>query len=233
MAGGDKKWINLAMPIFDALRPEGPRDEGFAHAGEVGAGHYAKMVHNGIEYGLMHAYAEGYELLEAKDLVTDVHACFKAWSSRHRGPVLAAGPPRQGAGGDPAPWRTSTSSPRTPARAAGPSDGGIDNAVPMPVLAASLFARFSSRQQESPAMQMVSACAASSVATQVAKKNEKVDVNHAAEPKADRATSAQKRRGQGEGNPADAGPSSGSGETPTGGGAADAGPTSGAGSRTN
>ena len=50
-----------AMPIFDALRPEGPRDEGFVHAGKVGAGHYTKMVHNGIEYGLMAAYAEGYE----------------------------------------------------------------------------------------------------------------------------------------------------------------------------
>ena len=48
MAGGDKKWITLAMPIFDALRPEGERDLGFVHAGEVGAGHYAKMVHNGI-----------------------------------------------------------------------------------------------------------------------------------------------------------------------------------------
>ena len=63
----------MAMPIFDALRPEGPRDEGFVHAGAVGAGHYAKMVHNGIEYGLMQAYAEGYELLPAKDIVEDVH----------------------------------------------------------------------------------------------------------------------------------------------------------------
>ena len=50
------------MPIFEALKPEG--EFGFVHAGPVGAGHYAKMVHNGIEYGLMHAYAEGYELLQ-------------------------------------------------------------------------------------------------------------------------------------------------------------------------
>ena len=55
------------------------------HAGAVGAGHYAKMVHNGIEYGLMQAYAEGYELLAAKDIVTDVPACFKAWT---RGTVV-------------------------------------------------------------------------------------------------------------------------------------------------
>ena len=73
------------MPIFDALRPEGPREEGFVHAGSVGAGHYAKMVHNGIEYGLMQAYAEGYELLAAKDIVTDVHGCFQAWT---RGTVV-------------------------------------------------------------------------------------------------------------------------------------------------
>ena len=85
MCGGDKKWVNPAMPIFDALRPEGPRDEGFVHAGKVGAGHYTKMVHNGIEYGLMAAYAEGYELLEKKDIVTDVPGAFKAWS---RGTVV-------------------------------------------------------------------------------------------------------------------------------------------------
>ena len=68
MAGGSAADVERAMPIFDALRPEGERDLGFVHAGEVGAGHYAKMVHNGIEYALMHAYGEGYELLMAKDL---------------------------------------------------------------------------------------------------------------------------------------------------------------------
>ena len=85
MVGGDAAMVERAMPVFDALRPEGPRDEGFVHAGAVGAGHYAKMVHNGIEYGLMQAYAEGYELLAAKDIVTDVHGCFKAWT---RGTVV-------------------------------------------------------------------------------------------------------------------------------------------------
>ena len=74
-----------AMPIFDALRPEGPREEGFVHAGPVGAGHFAKMVHNGIEYGLMQAYGEGYELLAAADLVTDVPAVLQAWQ---RGTVI-------------------------------------------------------------------------------------------------------------------------------------------------
>src|SRR5450759_5742309 len=85
MVGGDTEVVNHLIPVFDALRPEGPRAEGFVHAGPVGAGHYAKMVHNGIEYGLMQAYAEGYELLEAKDLVTDVAGTLKAWS---RGTVV-------------------------------------------------------------------------------------------------------------------------------------------------
>ena len=85
MVGGAEEHVARAMPVFDALRPEGPRDEGFAHAGHVGAGHFAKMVHNGIEYGLMQAYAEGYELLEAADVVTDVPAVLKAW---RRGTVV-------------------------------------------------------------------------------------------------------------------------------------------------
>ena len=63
MAGGEAADIELALPVFDALRPEGDRGDSFVHVGGVGAGHYAKMVHNGIEYGLMQAYAEGYELL--------------------------------------------------------------------------------------------------------------------------------------------------------------------------
>ena len=103
MVGGTAANVRKAMPIFDALRPEGPRDEGFVHAGKVGAGHYAKMVHNGIEYGLMAAYAEGYELLEAKDIVTDVPGAFKAWTPRHRRPVLAARPAGRRAGEEPAP----------------------------------------------------------------------------------------------------------------------------------
>jgi 6-phosphogluconate dehydrogenase len=64
MAGGDAADIERLMPVFDALRPEGPREEGFVHAGPVGAGHYAKMVHNGVEYGLMQAYAEGFEIMK-------------------------------------------------------------------------------------------------------------------------------------------------------------------------
>jgi len=64
MAGGDPADIERLLPVFDALRPEGPREEGFVHAGPVGAGHYAKMVHNGVEYGLMQAYAEGFDIFD-------------------------------------------------------------------------------------------------------------------------------------------------------------------------
>jgi 6-phosphogluconate dehydrogenase len=156
MCGGDKKWVNLAMPLFDALRPEGPRDEGFVHAGEVGAGHYTKMVHNGIEYGLMAAYAEGYELLQKKDIIKDVPGAFKAWS---RGTVVRS-------------WLLDLA---VDALEANPTltnvsdytvDSGegkwtveeaIANDVPMPVISASLFARFASRQEISPTMQMVAA----------------------------------------------------------------------------
>jgi 6-phosphogluconate dehydrogenase len=120
MVGGTAANVKKAMPIFDALRPEGPRDEGFVHAGKVGAGHYTKMVHNGIEYGLMHAYAEGYELLEKKDIVDQRAGGVQGLEPRHRGALLAARPDGQGAGGEPGPG-TSRTTPPTPARAAGPS----------------------------------------------------------------------------------------------------------------
>jgi 6-phosphogluconate dehydrogenase len=156
MCGGSPENVELAMPIFDALRPEGPRDEGFVHAGEVGAGHYCKMVHNGIEYGLMHAYAEGYELLAAKDLVTDVHGAFKAWT---RGTVVRS-------------WlldllvKALEEDPGLDRISGYTEDSGegrwtveeaIANSVPMPVISSALFARFASRQDDSPAMKAVSA----------------------------------------------------------------------------
>ncbi len=156
MVGGSKENVELAMPIFDALRPEGPREEGFVHAGEVGAGHYAKMVHNGIEYGLMQAYAEGYELLAAKGLVTDVHGAFKAWT---RGTVVRS-------------WlldllvKALEEDPQLERISGYTQDSGegrwtveegIANAVPMPVISSALFARFASRQDDSPAMKAVSA----------------------------------------------------------------------------
>jgi 6-phosphogluconate dehydrogenase len=156
MCGGSAANVARAMPIFDALRPEGPRDEGWVHAGEVGAGHYTKMVHNGIEYGLMQAYAEGYELLLAKELVTDVPGAFKAWS---RGTVvrswlldlmvnaLEADPDLAKIHG----YVDDTGEGRWTVQEA------VEYAVPMPVISAALFARFVSRQDDSPAMKAVAA----------------------------------------------------------------------------
>jgi 6-phosphogluconate dehydrogenase len=144
------------MPIFDALRPEGPREEGFAHAGAVGAGHFSKMVHNGIEYGLMQAYAEGFELLEAAELVDNVPAVLQAWS---RGTVVRS-------------WlldllvRALSDDPTLAKLDDYVDDSGegrwtieeaITHAVPLPVISAALFARFASRQDSSPAMRAVAA----------------------------------------------------------------------------
>ena len=156
MAGGAPEDIELLLPVLDALRPDGPREQGFVHAGPVGAGHFAKMVHNGIEYGLMQAYAEGYELLLAQDLVTDVTGTLKAWT---RGTVVRSWlldllvaaleeDPELGSIDD---WVEDSGEGRWTV------DEAIDQAVPVPVISAALFARFASRQVGSPAMKAVAA----------------------------------------------------------------------------
>jgi 6-phosphogluconate dehydrogenase len=154
MVGGAADSVNRLMPIFEALKPAG--ESGFVHAGEAGAGHFAKMVHNGIEYGMMQAYAEGYELLAASDIVTDVPGAFKSW---REGTVIRS-------------WlldllcRALDEDPGLQKIKGVAADSGegrwtvqaaIDNAVPMPVISAALFARFASRQDDSPAMKVVAA----------------------------------------------------------------------------
>ena len=156
MVGGSDEDVARAMPIFETLRPAGELADGFVHAGPVGAGHYAKMVHNGIEYGLMTAYAEGYELLEAEPLITDVQAVFQAWSN---GTVVRS-------------WlqqllaKALKEDPEFAEISGYTEDSGegrwtveeaINHRVPTPVIAAALFARFASRQDDSPTMKCVSA----------------------------------------------------------------------------
>lgn len=234
MCGGRPEHVEIAMPIFDALRPEGPREEGFVHAGDVGAGHYAKMVHNGIEYGLMHAYAEGYELLAAKDIVKDVQGCFQAWS---RGTVvrswlldLAVKAMEETPGLEGISEYTTDSG-----EGRWTLEEGIEMAVPMPVLAAALFARFASRQENSPAMQMVAALRGQFGGHAVKMLDDdtlgegQVEVHHGAEPKHEDAGERRVGAGEddgagGEAAAASAGPSSGSGATEGG-----DGPTSGSG----
>ena len=164
MVGGTAEDVAKAQPIFDALRPPDPTDEsgepipgaGFVHAGPVGAGHFSKMVHNGIEYALMQAYGEGYELLAAVDLIEDVPGVVKSWT---QGTVIRS-------------WlldllvRALDEDPALDKIRGYAEDSGegrwtveqaIENAVPMPTIAASLFARFSSRQEDSPTMKAVAA----------------------------------------------------------------------------
>lgn len=156
MVGGDDADVERSMPIFDALRPEGDRDASFVHAGPVGAGHYAKMVHNGVEYGLMHAYGEGYELLAAEPLIENVPGVLKAWT---KGTVvrswlldllveaLAEDPGLADISG----YTADSGEGRWTVEEA------IRHSVPASVISAALFARFASRQEDSPTMKAVSA----------------------------------------------------------------------------
>ncbi|MDP9221085.1 MAG: decarboxylating 6-phosphogluconate dehydrogenase [Actinomycetota bacterium] len=154
MCGGDDEHVALLQPVFDSLKP--PGDFGFVHAGPVGAGHFAKMVHNGIEYGLMQSYAEGFELLAATDVVTNVPAVFKSWQ---QGTVIRS-------------WLLDLliralevdgdlSELRGYAEDSGEGrwtvQAAIDHAVPMPAITAALYARFSSRQDDPPAMKVIAA----------------------------------------------------------------------------
>jgi 6-phosphogluconate dehydrogenase len=154
MVGGDAADVAHCQPIFDTLKPAG--EFGFAHAGTHGAGHYAKMIHNGIEYGMMQAYAEGYEILTAAEIVENVPAIIKSW---REGSVVKS-------------WlldlldRALDEDPELANLKGYVDDTGegrwtIDEAVrlavPANVLAASLFVRFGSRQEDSPAMKAVAA----------------------------------------------------------------------------
>jgi 6-phosphogluconate dehydrogenase len=154
MVGGSEEHVAHCEPIFQALKPSG--EYGYVHAGPVGAGHYAKMVHNGIEYGLMHAYAEGYELMRASEFVTNVPGVIKSWRT---GTVVRS-------------WLLDLldlaldDDPQLEKLRGYADDTGegrwtveesIRLAVPLNVIAASLFARFQSRQEDSPAMKAVAA----------------------------------------------------------------------------
>jgi 6-phosphogluconate dehydrogenase len=155
MVGGSDDDVAKVQPALDALRPEG--EFGFVHAGKKpGAGHFAKMVHNGIEYAMMQAYAEGWELLEAVDEVDNVAEVFASWRG---GTVIRS-------------WLLDllvaaldedehldklTGYAEDSGEGRWTVEAAIDNAVPMHVIAASLFARFTSRQDDSPAMKAIAA----------------------------------------------------------------------------
>ncbi|MFW6773162.1 phosphogluconate dehydrogenase (NAD(+)-dependent, decarboxylating) [Nocardioides sp. CPCC 205120] len=154
MYGGTPEDVAKVQPVFDTLKPEG--EFGAVHAGKVGAGHFSKMVHNGIEYAIMQSYAEGWELLEKVDMVDNVTEVFRSW---REGTVIRS-------------WLLDLlvaaldddpdlASIRGYAEDSGEGrwtvEAGIENAVATPAITAALYARFVSRQDDSPAMKAIAA----------------------------------------------------------------------------
>jgi len=141
MAGGDEEPVRRLDPIFLTLAPE----DGYAHVGTSGAGHFVKMVHNGVEYGLMQSYAEGMEIMEHSEYEFDLHEITGIW--RHGSVVrswllelLHAAFEQHGSKlEDIAPYVEDSGEGRWTI------DEAINENVPAPVIAASLFARFASR----------------------------------------------------------------------------------------
>ncbi|MCZ4499468.1 MAG: gnd [Marmoricola sp.] len=154
MAGGTAEDVAKIQPAFDTLKPEG--EYGWVHAGKVGAGHFSKMVHNGIEYAIMQSYAEGWELLETVDMVDNVTEVFRSWKE---GTVIRSWlldllvaaldekPGLEGIRG----YADDSGEGRWTVEA------GIENAVATPAITAALYARFVSRQDDSPAMKAIAA----------------------------------------------------------------------------
>jgi 6-phosphogluconate dehydrogenase len=145
MVGGDTEAVSRLEPIFKTLAPE----DGYAHVGASGAGHFTKMVHNGIEYGLMQAYAEGFEVMEKSEFDLDLHEIAGIWRYGSvvrswlldllHGAFEAEGSHLQKIKGY---VEDSGEGRWTIAEA-------IAEDVPVPVITAALFARFASRQDES------------------------------------------------------------------------------------
>jgi len=97
MVGGDRQVVKRLTPIFQTLAPA--PDRGWGHVGPTGAGHFVKMIHNGIEYGMMQAYAEGFALMRRKEVFgLDLRQIAEIWKVRQRGTVMASRPGGAGPG---------------------------------------------------------------------------------------------------------------------------------------
>ena len=153
MVGGPDEAVRHCEPVFLTLAPP----DGYAHVGRSGAGHFTKMVHNGIEYGLLQAYAEGFEILHASDFGLDLHRIAALWN---HGSVVRSwllellerayaqeGPELERIRG----WVADSGEGRWTVETA------IDLNVPAPVITLSLLARFRSRQEESYSAQVIAA----------------------------------------------------------------------------
>jgi 6-phosphogluconate dehydrogenase len=145
MVGGDREAVAPLEPVFRSLAPE----NGYIHAGPPGAGHYVKMVHNGIEYGLMQAYAEGFEIMHASDYPLDLAAIADLWNhgSVVRSWLLELAVDAFKRNGQDLTnlkgWVADSGEGRWTVQEA------IDHAVPAPVITLSLQTRFRSRQDDS------------------------------------------------------------------------------------
>lgn len=153
MVGGEAKPFKRAEPLFKALAPK----NGYAHVGPSGAGHFVKMVHNAIEYGMLQAYGEGFELMQqAEEFNLDLHKVSHLWN---RGSVIRS-------------WllelteRALKKDPKLKSIEGYVQDSGegrwsvedsIERAVPLPTIALSLYARFQSRQKESFSAKVIAA----------------------------------------------------------------------------
>ena len=152
MVGGDAEVCRRLEPIFTTLAPE----RGYQRVGDHGAGHYVKMVHNGIEYGLMQAYAEGFELMHASEYDIDLAkvaslwmhgSVVRSWLLELAGRALA----EDGALSALEAYVEDSGEGRWTLQE------GIDRAVPLPAIAAALFARFGSRQDNPFAARLLAA----------------------------------------------------------------------------
>ena len=152
MVGGSDEAFRLVEPALKTLAPE----DGYAHVGPAGAGHFTKMVHNGIEYAMLQSYAEGFEILEASQFNLDLHQLAALWN---HGSVVRS-------------WllelaeRAFDKDPHLSEIRGYVEDSGegrwtvfeaINENVPAPTIAASLFARFASRQEDAFAMKVIAA----------------------------------------------------------------------------
>ena len=152
MVGGEKEIVERLAPIFTTLAPP----DGYLHVGPSGAGHFVKMIHNGIEYGMLQAYGEGFELLKASQFDLDLAKISRLWN---QGSVVRS-------------WllelaeRAFDEDPKLSSIKGYVEDSGegrwtveeaIEKSVAAPVLMLSLFARFASRQEDSFSAKFVAA----------------------------------------------------------------------------
>jgi 6-phosphogluconate dehydrogenase len=155
MVGGGKESVERLRPVLESLAPA--PDKGWGHVGPAGAGHFVKMVHNGIEYGLMQAYAEGFEILERKtDFGLDLHQVAEIW--RHGSVVrswlldLVADALEDGQAIEQFSDYVDDSG-----EGRWTIEDSIENAIPTPVLSLALQMRFRSRQSPSYAGKLLNA----------------------------------------------------------------------------